>query len=65
MALVAVHAVVHIAADIAVIAVSVRLGVAIRALEDAVVRRIGVTRRTHAICIAVIHREPCVIKSCA
>lgn len=38
MALVAVHAVVHIAADIAMIAVSVRLGVAIRALEDAVVR---------------------------
>jgi len=38
MALVAVHAVIHIAADIAMIAVSVRLGMAIRALEDVVIR---------------------------
>jgi len=37
MALVAVHAVVYIAAHIAMIAVGVRLGVAVRALEDAVV----------------------------
>jgi len=63
MALVAVHAVVYIAADVPMIAIGVGLGVAVRALEDGVVRRIGVTRRTYAICIAVIHREPRVIES--
>lgn len=65
MALVAVHAVVYIAADVPMIAIGVGLGVAIRALEDGVVRRFGMTRRTYAIRIAVIHREPRVIKSCA
>jgi hypothetical protein len=63
--LVAVHTVVYIAADAPMIAIGVRLGVAIRALEDGIGRRFGVTCRTHAICIAVIHREPCVIESCA
>jgi hypothetical protein len=63
MALVAVHAVVHIAADVSMIAVGVRLGVAIRALEDSVGRRIGMTRRTYAIRIAMIHWEPRVVES--
>jgi hypothetical protein len=38
MALIAVHTVVYIAADISVITVGVRLSVAIRALENGVVR---------------------------
>ena len=63
MALVAVHAVVDIAADAPMIAIGVRLGVAIRALEDGVGRRIGMTRRTDAIRIAMIHWEPRVVES--
>jgi hypothetical protein len=63
--LVAVHTVVYIAADAPMIAIGVRFGMAIRALEDGIGRRISVTGRAHAIGIAMIHREPCVIESCA
>ena len=63
MALVAIRAVVHVTADVAMIAIRVRLGVAVRALEDAVVGRIRVTGRAHAVCVAVVHGEPRVIES--
>jgi len=47
------------------IVVSVRLGMAVRALEDAVVRRIGMAGCADAIRVAVIHGEPGVIEGCA
>jgi len=47
---------------VAMIAIRVRLGVAVRALEDAVVRRIRVTRRADPVGVTVIHGEPCVIE---
>ncbi len=64
VALVAVHAVVHVSVDAPMIAVSVRLGMAIRALEDNVIRRVGVAGRADAIRVAVIHGEPGVIEGC-
>ena len=63
MALVTIHAVVHIAVNVAMIVVGVRLGVAVRALEDAVIGRICMTRRTDSIGVTVIHGEPRVIES--
>ena len=63
MALVAIHAVVHVTTNAAMITIRVRLGVAGRALEDVVVGRICMTRRADSVRIAVIHREPCVIES--
>lgn len=63
MALVAIHAVVHVTTNVAMITIRVRLGVAIRALECAVVGRIRVTRCADPVCIAVIHGEPRVIES--
>ena len=63
MALIAVHAVVHVATNAAMIGVRVRLRVAIGALEDAVIGGIGMTGRTHAIGVPVIHWEPRVIES--
>ena len=63
MALVAIHAVVYITANVAMIAIRVRLGVAVRALEDAIVGRIRVTRRADSVCVAVIDVEPGVIES--
>jgi len=63
MALVAIHAVVHVTTHVAMITIGVRLGVAVRALEDAVVGRIRVTGRAHAVCVAVVHGEPRVIES--
>jgi len=63
MALVAIHAVVHVTIDVAMIAIRIRLRVAVGALEDAVVSRICVARRADAVRVAVIHREPRVIES--
>jgi len=40
-----------------VIGVSLRLAMAVGALEDGIVIRVDVARGTHAVCIAVIHRE--------
>ena len=62
MTLVAVHAVVHIAADALVIGIRLRLRMAIRALEDAVIVRVRMAGGTHAACVAMIGGEPCVIK---
>ena len=63
MALVAIHAVVHVTTHVAMITIGVRLGVAVRALEDAVVGRVRVTGRTYAVRVAVVHGEPRVIES--
>lgn len=62
MALVAIHAVVHVPAHVPMIPVGIRLCVAVRALEHTVVGRVGVAGRAHAVRIAVIHREPGVVK---
>ena len=62
MALVAVHAVVHVTAHVDMTIVGVRLGVAVRALKYAVVRRIRMTGRTDTVRVAMSHREPRVIK---
>lgn len=54
MALIAVHAVVDISADSPVIRVRLRLGMAVGALKDCVITRIGVARGAHASRVAVI-----------
>ncbi len=38
---------------------------AIRALEDGVITRIRVARRADPVRVPVVHREPCVVESCA
>ena len=64
MALVAVHAVVHIPADVRVMEiVRVPAPVATRALENRVVARTRVAGGTNAIGVTVIHREPGMVKS--
>lgn len=63
MALVTVHAVVHIPADVRVMEiVRVPAPMATRALENGVVVRIRVAGGTNAVSIAVIHWEPGVVK---
>ena len=62
MALIAIHAVVHVTANVAMIAICIRLRVAVRALEDAVVGRIRVTRRADSVRVAVIDVKPRVIE---
>jgi len=59
---VAVHAVVDVPAHSLMPAVGLRLRMAVRALKDGVVVRIGVTDAAYAICIAVIQVEPGVVK---
>ena len=63
MALIAIHAVVHIAADALVIGVRVRLRMAVGALEHAVVAGIGVAGRADATRVPVIGVEPGVIEN--
>ena len=63
MALVAVHAVVHIPADVRMLEIArVPAAMAIRALEYRVVAGIGVTGRADSICVAVVDVEPGVIE---
>ena len=57
MALVAVHAVVHIAFDALMVGVRLRFRVAIRALENRIVVGIRMARRTHSIRAAMVDRE--------
>lgn len=64
MALVTVHAVIDVTADALMLGIRVRLGVAVRALKDAVVSGIGVTSGANAICVAVIGIEPGMVESC-
>ena len=63
MALVTIHAVVHISADVRVMEiVRVPAPMATRALENRVVARIRVAGGTNAVSVAVIHWEPSVVK---
>ena len=60
--LVAIHAVVNVTPNTLMPRVSLRLGVAIGALEHREVVGVRVTRRTDAVGITVIHREPRVVE---
>ena len=63
MALVAVHAVVHVPADVRMMeVVCVPASVATRALENRVVVRIRVAGGANAVSVAMIHWEPGVVK---
>ena len=62
MAVVAIHTVVDIAANTLVPSVGVRFRVAVGALKDGVVARIGMAGSTHAIRSTMIGRKPRVIK---
>ena len=62
MTAVAIHAVVHIAANTLVPRVRVRFGVAICALKHTVVARVGVAGRAHTIRMTVTGGKPCVIE---
>ena len=64
MAVVAIHAVVDVTANTLVSSVGVRLGMAVRALENAVVTGIGMAGGAHPIRPAVIGRKPSVIEGC-
>ena len=66
MALIAIHAVVDISAEVWVIEIGrVPASVALRTLENQVVRGISMARSAHAVGIAVIHGEIGVIECCA
>ena len=58
MALIAIHTVIDIIWIALVSRIGLGLGVAIRALEDGIVARIGVAGRAHTVRAAVGHREP-------
>src|SRR5579885_1817651 len=60
--LIAIHAVVDVPAHALVLRICVLFRMAVGALEDAVVVRIGVAGRAHAIGAAMIHIEPGVIE---
>jgi len=62
VALVAIHAVVNVSADIPVFRIGVRFCVAIGALENAVVTGVGMASRADSIGVAMIGREPGVIE---
>jgi len=62
VALIAIHAVVHVAAHTLVLRIGVPFGVAVGALEDAIVAGIGVACSAHAVRAPVILIEPGVIE---
>jgi len=62
MALIAVHAVVHISSDALVVLIRLGFRVAIGALENRVVIRIRVARRAHAVGVAMVDRERRVLR---
>jgi hypothetical protein len=62
MALIAIHAVIYVATHAAMLAIGIRLGVAVGALEHGVVRGIRVAGCTDTVRIAMIHWEPCVVE---
>ena len=62
MALVTVHAVIDITLHARMPRVCGRLRVAVRALKNGVVTRIGVAGGTNAVSVAVVHREPGMVK---
>lgn len=63
VAAVAVHAVVDVSTHVLMLAVRARLSVAIRALEDRVVVRIGMAGGAYPIRTAMIHVEPGMVES--
>lgn len=63
MAVIAIHTVVDVSTHALMLVVGPRLRMAVRALEDAVVVRIGMAGRTNPVCIAMIDVEPSVIES--
>jgi hypothetical protein len=66
MALIAIHTVVDISAEVRVLEIGrVPAPVALRTLENQVVRGISMARSAHAVGIAVIHGEIGVIECCA
>ena len=65
MALVAIHAVVDISADISMVGVGVSFGVAVRALKNAVVTCVGMAGGAYPVGIAVVYVEPGVIENSA
>lgn len=64
MALVAIGTVVNVSANTPVLGVSVCFCVAVRALKNAVVTRVGVAGRTYSIGVAMIGWKPGVIEDC-
>lgn len=65
MALIAIHAVIHIPADVRVLEIGrVPTSVATRALENRVVARIRVAGGAHSVGAAVVHREPGMVERC-
>ena len=65
VALVTVRTGVHVVPYPVVVVVRLGFGVAVSALENRIVRRVGMARRTHAIGSAVVGREPGVIEGCS
>ena len=57
MALVAVHAVIDVSTNTLMVPIGLALGVAVRALENRIVIRVRVARRTHPVGIAVTDRK--------
>ena len=62
VALITVDAVVNVVPHALVVGIRLTLGMAVRARENGVVRRIGVAGRAHAVGPAVVGWEPCVIE---
>jgi len=66
MALIAINAVVHITPDVRVIEIGrVPAPMALRALEDQVIRGIDMARSAHAVCVPVIQGEISMVECCA
>lgn len=63
MTAVAIHAVVHVSAHTLVFRIRVRFGVAVRALEHAVVTRIDMAGGADTVGVAMIHVEPGMVES--
>ena len=62
MALIAIHAVVHVAGHALVILVGLRLQVAVGAGEDRIIVGVGVARTANTVGAAVVGREPGVVE---
>jgi hypothetical protein len=64
VAVVAIHAVIDISPDAAVLSVGLRPSMTIGALENCVITRIGMTGGADSVGAAVTHGKPGVIKGC-
>ena len=65
MALVAINAVVDVATHVLMFRIGIRLGMAIRTLENGVVTRTGVAGCTNPCRVAVVSVEPSMVERCA